>query len=186
MQDVLYLERVEQAETLLKAKRIELLRRLAEPRSCSELGSELGEPPQKVYYHVKKLEAAGLVERVSERRVRALTEGIYQARARSYWLSPDLVGRLGGGGRRATDELSLGYLLDLAEEIQADVARLATSQGDTPSLGLSGEVRLAPARREAFLRDVRAAFEDVLRRHGGRAGERFRVALTCYPKGELP
>jgi hypothetical protein len=34
---------------------------------------------------VKKLEAAGLVERVRERQVRGIVEGIYRARARSYW-----------------------------------------------------------------------------------------------------
>ena len=32
--------------------------------------------------------AAGLVERVAERRVRAIAEGVYQAAARSYWLLP--------------------------------------------------------------------------------------------------
>jgi DNA-binding transcriptional ArsR family regulator len=182
MQDVVYLDRLEQAETLLKPKRVELLRRLAEPRSCTELGAELGDAPQKVYYHVKKLEAAGLVDRVGERRVRAITEGIYQARARSYWLSPQLVGRI-GGSRRAGGELSLGFLLDLAEEIQADVARLADGETEVPSLGLSAEVRITPERREAFLCELRTTFEDLLTRYGGRDGESFRVALTCYPKG---
>ena len=94
MDDVLLLNRLDQAEALLKPKRVDLLRRLAQPRSCTELGRELGEPPQKVYYHLKKLEAAGLVDRVGERRVRAVMEGIYQARARSYWLSPELVGQI--------------------------------------------------------------------------------------------
>jgi DNA-binding transcriptional ArsR family regulator len=155
----------------------------AEPRSCTELGTELGEAPQKVYYHVKKLEAAGLVEKVGERRVRAITEGIYQARARSYWLSPALVGRLGGAGG-ARDELSLGFLLDLAEELQSDVAALAAADGDAPSLGLSGEIRLDPERRQAFLEDLRATFEQLLTTYGGRDGERFRLALACYPKGD--
>lgn len=183
VKDVLYLERLEQAETLLKPKRVELLRHLAEPRSCTELGNEMGQPPQKVYYHVKKLEAAGLVDRVGERRVRALAEGLYRARARSYWLSPELVGRI-GGSRRATDRLSLGFLLDLAEEVQSDVARLAAGGTDVPSLGLSGEIRLPADCREDFLRELRAVFEDVISRYGGSDGERFRLALACYPGGE--
>ena len=183
MDDVLLLNRLDQAEALLKPKRVDLLRRLAQPRSCTELGRELGEPPQKVYYHLKKLEAAGLVDRVGERRVRAVMEGIYQARARSYWLSPELVGQI-GGRRRATDDLSLGFLLNLTEEIQADVARLAQVEGDVPSLGLSGEIHLAPKRREDFLRELRSVFEELLERYGGREGERFRIALTCYPKGD--
>src|SRR5262245_31412071 len=119
MRDVMYLDRVGQAEALLKPLRVDVLRRLAEPRSCTQVAAELQQTPQKVYYHVKRLEEAGLVERVAQRRVRGIHEGIYQATARSYWLSPRLVGTL---GRRATDRLSLGYLLDLVEQVQADVA----------------------------------------------------------------
>jgi DNA-binding transcriptional ArsR family regulator len=186
MQDVLYLERVEQAEALLKPRRVDLLRRLAEERTCTELAAELGETPQQVYYHVKKLEGAGLVERVRERRVRGIVEGIYRARARSYWLSPRLVGDI-GGPRAARDRLSLGFLLDLAEQLGADVAALAErGHTDTPSLGLAGEVRLPPERRAAFLHDLQSTFEQLLERHGGGEGEPFALALACYPKGDQP
>jgi DNA-binding transcriptional ArsR family regulator len=184
MLPVLYLDRIDQAQTLLKPSRVALLRLLAEPRSCTELATELGETPQKVYYHVKKLESAGLVDRVDERRVRGIMEGVYRARARSYWLSPGLVGRV-GGRQSAADELSLGFLLDVAEELQSDVAALAVSDREVPSLGLSGEVRLRPESREAFLQELRATFEELLRRHGGSDGQAFRIALACYPKGDL-
>jgi DNA-binding transcriptional ArsR family regulator len=184
MDDVLYLERMEQAEALLKPRRVDLLRRMAEECTCTQLAGELGETPQRVYYHVKKLEAAGLVERVSERRVRGIVEGIYRARARSYWLSPRLVGEI-GGRRRAGDALSLGYLLELVEQLGADVAALA-QRGETgvPSLGLTGEVRLPPERRAAFLHDLQSTFEALLTRHGAGEGEPFALALACYPKGD--
>jgi hypothetical protein len=45
MRDVLYLERIEQAEALLKPSRIEVLRRLAEPRSCTEVAVVLALTP---------------------------------------------------------------------------------------------------------------------------------------------
>ncbi|MFC7479393.1 ArsR/SmtB family transcription factor [Luedemannella flava] len=95
MRDVVYLDRIEQAEALLKPQRIDVLRQLAEPRSCTEVSVELDQTPQRVYYHVKRLLEAGLVRQVAERRVRGITEGIYQAAGRSYWLSPSLVGRIG-------------------------------------------------------------------------------------------
>ncbi|GAB3967358.1 ArsR/SmtB family transcription factor [Plantactinospora veratri] len=88
MRDVMYLEQIEQAETLLKPQRIEVLRQLAEPHTCTEVAAQLGQTPQRVYYHVKRLVDAGLVDQVSERKVRGISEGIYQASARSYWLSP--------------------------------------------------------------------------------------------------
>ncbi|WP_460491780.1 ArsR/SmtB family transcription factor [Dactylosporangium cerinum] len=88
IQDLLYLERVEQAETLLKPHRIEVLRQLAEPRSCTEVAARLDQTQQRVYYHVKRLVEHGIVTQVAERRVRGINEGVYQATARAYWLSP--------------------------------------------------------------------------------------------------
>ena len=192
MQDLLYLERVEQAETLLKPQRIEVLRQLAEPRSCTEVAARLDQTQQRVYYHVKRLVEQGLVTQVAERRVRGINEGIYQASARAYWLSPRLVGRI--GGRQQRDEASLGYLLDLMEDVQSDVAALHTraalrvarpepdgDEPDLPSLGVSGEIRVRPDRRPEFLADLRTALQDLFTRYGGAEGDAFRLAVACYP-----
>ncbi|GAA5058836.1 DNA-binding transcriptional ArsR family regulator [Thermocatellispora tengchongensis] len=182
MRDVLYLERIEQAEALLKPQRIEVLRELAEPRTCTEVAGRLGQTPQRVYYHVKRLVEAGLVAQVSERKVRGIHEGIYQAAARSYWLSPRLVGRV--GLRKAQDELSLGYLLDLMEEVQADIAGLDRARPELPSIGVSGEIRVPPELRRQFLDDLRTALQELFTRYGGDEGDAFKLAVACYPKGE--
>jgi DNA-binding transcriptional ArsR family regulator len=182
MRDVLYLEEIEHAETLLKPQRIEVLRLLAEPRTCTDVGARLGQSPQRVYYHVKRLVSAGLVDRVSERRVRGIQEGIYQASARSYWLSPRLVGRI--GGPRAQDELSLGYLLDLMEEVQADIGALDRTAPELPSVGVSGEIRVPAERRQEFLDDLQSTLQDLFTRHGGAEGDAFKIAVACYPKGD--
>ena len=162
MQDVLYVEAASQAGALLHPLRIEVLKKLAEPKSCPELARELDETTQKVYYHVKILETAGLVEKVEERRVRGIMEGLYRARAKSYWLSPSLAGKAGGAAR-ARDHLSLGFLLSLAEEIHEDVARLGerTGEGETvPSLGLSLSIELAGNQSRArFLEELKETFQ---------------------------
>ncbi|MFF3444279.1 helix-turn-helix domain-containing protein [Streptosporangium sp. NPDC002721] len=182
MRDVLYLEQIEQAEALLKPQRIEVLRQLAEPRSCTEVAALLDQTPQRVYYHVKRLVEAGLVTQVTERRVRGIHEGVYQASARSYWLSPRLVGRI---GLRATrDELSLGYLLDLMEEVQADIGALDRTAPELPSVGVSGEIRVPPERRQEFLNDLQTALQDLFTRYGGAEGDAFKLAVACYPKGD--
>ncbi|MFG1882763.1 hypothetical protein [Micromonospora sp. NPDC049102] len=115
------------------------------------------------------------------RKVRGITEGIYQAAARSYWLSPRLVGRI--GLRRARDELSLGYLLDLMEEVQADVAALDRTAPELPSIGVSGEIRVPAERRQEFLHDLQTALQDLFTRYGGSEGDAFKLAVACYPKG---
>ncbi|GIH03989.1 hypothetical protein Rhe02_20560 [Rhizocola hellebori] len=194
MSDLMYLERVEQAEALLKPQRIEVLRQLAEPASCTELATRLDQTQQRVYYHVKRLVEHGLATQVAERRVRGINEGVYQASARAYWLSPRLVGRI--GQRQQRDEASLGYLLDLMEEVQSDVAvlhrqaaqkasRRATrrhaDEPDLPSLGVSGEIRVRPERRAEFMADLKAALQDLFTRYGGAEGDAFKLAVACYP-----
>jgi DNA-binding transcriptional ArsR family regulator len=183
IRDVLYLEQLDQAEALFKPQRIEVLRRLAEPHTCGEVAEQLGQTPQRVYYHVKRLVEAGLVTKVDERKVRGIHEGVYQATARSYWLSPRLVGRI-GGLRRAQDELSLGYLLDLMEEVQADVAALDRTAPELPSIGVSGEIRVPPDRRQEFFRDLQSTLQDLFSRYGGAEGDAFKLAVACYPKGD--
>lgn len=192
MTDLLYLERVEQAETLLKPQRIEVLRQLAEPRSCTEVAARLDQTQQRVYYHVKRLVEHGIVTQVAERRVRGINEGVYQATARAYWVSPRLVGRI--GQRQQRDEASLGYLLDLMEEVQSDVAALHAQaarriagrepdvdESDLPSLGVSGEIRVRPDRRPEFMADLKAALRDLFTRYGGADGDAFKLAVACYP-----
>jgi len=181
MRDVLYLEQIEQAETLLKPQRIEVLRQLAEPHTCTEVATQLGQTPQRVYYHVKRLVEAGLVDQVSERKVRGIHEGIYQASARSYWLSPRLVGRL--GLRKTQDEMSLGYLLNLMEEVQADIAGLDRTAPELPSIGVSGEIRVPAEQRQQFLTDLQTALQDLFTRYGGAEGDAFKLAVACYPHG---
>jgi hypothetical protein len=44
MREVLLLEQIEQAEVLLKPQPIEMLRQLAEPRSCTEVAELLAKP----------------------------------------------------------------------------------------------------------------------------------------------
>src|SRR6266540_3926406 len=177
MRDVVYLDQIEQAEALLRPQRIEVLRQLAEPRSCTEVAVELDQTPQRVYYHVKRLLEAGV-----ERRVRGIHEGIYQAAGRSYWLSPRLVGRI--GLRQTRDRLSLGYLVDLMEDVQADVAALDLTRPDLPSIGVSGDIRVRPEQRKAFLDELQQTLQDLFTRYGGAEGDAFRLAVACYPKGD--
>lgn len=194
MQDVYYIEDVKQATALLKPLRIEVIRQLDRPRTCPDLAAVFGETPQKIYYHVKALEKAGLVEKVEERRVRGAVEGHYQARARSYWLAPQLVGQI-GGREKTRDQMSLRVLLDLAEDMHSDIGRLAhqaEAGQDVPSLSLSASIHLPDAsRRAAFLQEIQTVFQDLARKYGLPADDiditdeqGFRLVLVCYPKQE--
>ena len=182
MKDLLYVEGFEQAEALLKPQRVEVLRHLAEPSSCTEVGTKLEQTPQRVYYHVKRLVDAGLVQQVSERRVRGIIEGIYQASARSYWLSPHLIGTI--GGRRVRDELSLGYLIELVEDVQQDLATIDRMRPELPTLGVSGRIALPAANRKEFFDELRTTLQTLFTKYGGTEGDQFNLAIAVYPKQE--
>lgn len=198
MQEVLYIEDVDQAAALLKPQRIEMLKLMDQPRTCLELGKIFGETPQKINYHIKALQNAGLVEQVGERRVRGTVEGSYQARARSYWLASDLVGQIGGAAI-AQDQASLRHLLSLTEEMRDDIGHLAQQVGrEIQSLGLSLHVELDDvSRRAEFMADVQHMAQILAYKYGATAGDdnngdadgdaqpskpRFRLVLACYPK----
>lgn len=185
MQPVLLIHDMAQADVLMRPGRAELLRRLVEPRSCSQVAGDLGSTPQRVYYHVKALEGAGLATKVSETQVRGFREAAYQAVARSYWLSPRLV-RLSGGPAVARDRTSRSYLLNLAEELHIEVGRLGERLDEMPTVGLSAHVALAdPGKREEFLADLQRAIQQLATKYGGPASdEPYRLVLACYPQTE--
>jgi DNA-binding transcriptional ArsR family regulator len=191
MQDVCYIEDVAQAMALLKPIRLEILRRLGEPRSCDELAEVFEDSAQKIYYHVKALQEAGLVDKVSEKRVRGTVEGYYQAKARSYWLAPKLVGKV-GFPQQARDQASLRVLLQLAEDVIDDTAHLgsASEAGQSiPSLSLSAQIHLADANQRAqFLEELQSTFQSLALKYGVTADSdesaNFRLVLMCYPKTE--
>ncbi len=188
-QDILMVDSVDQAAAMMKPRRIAMLREMGEPCSCPELARTFGETPQKMYYHVKVLERAGLVERSGERLVHGITEGFYRARAESYWLSPGLVRRL-GGKQTVQDQTSLRMLAGHAEEMIEDVARLAerSASGEhVPSASLGVEIALPDVeRRGEFLEELRTTFEAIAKKYtsdgNAESGEVFRFTLACYPK----
>ena len=189
--DVMLLESAQPAVVMLKPLRIAMLRELAEPKSCPQLAATFNETPQKMYYHVKSMERAGLVERTGERDVNGIKEGFYQACAKSYWLSPRLVRGM-GGERAVRDQTSLAVLAGNAESQLEDVGRLSaqSSTGQhVPSLSLAVDIALpSVARRAEFLEALRTTFEALAREYSASSehntpdADSFRFTLSCYPK----
>jgi hypothetical protein len=70
------------------------------------------------------------------------------------------------------------------EEVQADIAALDRTAPELPSVGVSGEIRVAAERRQEFLDDLHSVLEDLFTRYGGAEGDAFKLAVACYPKGE--
>ena len=85
MHDVEVIESAAAAVAALDPVRARLLGELAVPASAAGLAARLGMARQLVNYHLRALEAHGLVELSEERRHGGLTERVLQASAASFY-----------------------------------------------------------------------------------------------------
>lgn len=188
MDDVAIIDTAEAATALLGPLRARVLAALTEPGSASSVAELLGAPRQKVNYHLRTLEAAGLVSFVAERPRRGLTERVFTASARSYVVSPAVLGPNAPDPRR-TDRLSSAYLLAVASRLLADVADLVrrADQARRPlaTLTLDTELRFASAAdRAAFTRELTETVHRLVATYhddGAPDGRWHRLVIAAHP-----
>jgi DNA-binding transcriptional ArsR family regulator len=169
--------------------RARLLAELAEPGSASTLAPRVGLARQKVNYHLRALEAHGLVEEVDQRRWGGLTERVLRATAASYVVSPAALGEAATDPERSADRLSARYLVALAARVVrevGDLARGAEKAGKRlPTLALDAEIRFrSAAERAAFTDDLAAAVTALASRYHDESapgGRRHRVIVAAHP-----
>ena len=170
--------------------RVQVLEALRQPASAADAARQVGHPRQNVNYHVKELERAGLVRRVGERRKGNFIEGLYQAVASTFVVSP----RAAWGDQRRIeamrDQFSLERLVHLGERLERDAAvlldRAAFDGEQIASVAVEADVHFASERdRAAFLEEYLEAVGPLFRKYGRRGGAPYRVALAAYPDPEV-
>ncbi|WP_328608332.1 helix-turn-helix domain-containing protein [Amycolatopsis sp. NBC_00345] len=189
MRDVEVIEDPAAAATALDPVRARLLAALTEPASAAALAARLGLSRQKVHYHLRALEAHGLVVPAGTRQWGGLTERLFTATAASYLVSP---AALGEAGRRAIkpDQLSSAYQLAVAGRTVREVAGLArrAARAEQPlaTLTLDTEIAFGSARdRAAFTDELTALVAGLVSRYHDEAapGARtHRLVVTAHPK----
>lgn len=177
------------------ALRLKILAALIEPDSATGVARRMNLPRQTVNYHVRELARARFLARAGRRRKRHLFEQCYVATARSYVLSPDLLGKLTADPAQVADTLSAKHLLGLASKMQSELARgvdLAAGAGQRPaSLSINSELCFSsPEQRAAFTEEVQRAILEAVARHSSpfarpdgtlAEGRAFRLVVACYP-----
>jgi DNA-binding transcriptional ArsR family regulator len=181
------------ATTLLHPLRLQILESLGEPESASGLARRLLLAPQKVNYHLRKLERARFVKCVGQRHLGSKTERRYVKTALSYVLSPELLGSL-GIRKGAEDCRGLTQLVAMLAAAQAQIAGIIreTTENTEPG-GESTSIDLCFSHSEQhaqFIEDVRDAVAAAAARHSlpyrepnGRDSDspRYRLMLASYP-----
>ena len=180
------------AAHLMDPLRVSLLEKLAEPGSASTLARDLGLPRQRLNYHLRELEKAGLVELVEERRKGNCVERLVKATARSYLISPEVLGALGQTPAEQQDRFSASYLMAAAGRLLSDLsetaAKAAASRKRVATLTLETDIRFASAdARAAFAEELSAAVAKLAAKYhdektpGGRTSHLFVGAYPARP-----
>jgi DNA-binding transcriptional ArsR family regulator len=170
-----------------------ILERLREPASAVVVAGELGLPRQRVNYHLRALESAGLLELVETRARRGCTERVLRTSAGAFIVDPQVMAPAptpASRARRAAarqDRFAAETLVDAVSGVVRDVSRMqarASAQGQRLlTCAIETEVRLASpadfARLSAVLATLVArAVADVGVAEGGRS---YRVVVGAHP-----
>ena len=178
-----------QAAILMDPLRLRILERLAEPESASGLARQFGLPRQKVNYHLRELEKAGLVELVEERRKGNCVERMVRATAVSYVIDPAALGKLAADPSRVRDRFSSAYLVAVAARAIRELATLragAEKAGKKlATMTLETELRFAHAAdRHAFAEELAHAVARLTAKYQDEKSpgdRRFRPLVCAYP-----
>jgi DNA-binding transcriptional ArsR family regulator len=189
MLDIAVIEDPAAAEVSLDPIRARLLAELSEPGSATMLAAKVGLPRQKVNYHLKTLEAHGLVEMIEERRKGNVNERIMRATAASYVISPTALASVEPDPARSPDQLSAGWLLAVAARLVRDVGALITGAAQArkrvATFAIDGEVRFASAvDRAAFAGELAGAVTALVSKYHDESAEHgrdHRIIVAVHP-----
>ena len=193
MLDIQVIDDPAAATVALEPVRSRLLSELAEPASAATLATRVGLTRQKINYHLRALEAHGLVRLAQERKWGGLTERLLVATAASYVVSPNALGPA-ADSHREIDRLSANYLVALGARVVrevGDLGRRAKKAGKRlATLAVDTEVRFRSATdRAAFTSELTDAIAKLVAKYhdasapGGRA-HRLVVVAHALPKSD--
>jgi predicted transcriptional regulator len=178
----------EKARAALSPIRREILQRLREPGSAVSLAEALGVSRQKVAYHLRALETAGLIRLVETRPRRGCTEHVFVATADVFVIDPSVMGEPERAAVDTQDRFAAEHLVRVAGSMVRDVARMreaAESEG-TRLLTLTLESELAfatPRDFDRFTEELTEAIAEIARRHSTsrKSARRYRLVAAAHP-----
>ena len=170
MLDIHVIDDAAAATVALGPVRSRLLAELAAPASAATLAARVGLPRQKVNYHLRTLEAHGLVQLAAKRKWGGLTERLLVATAASYVVSPSAMGPVAADPNRDIDRLSASYLIALGARVireVGDLVRRATAADKRlATLAVDTEVRFrSPTDRAAFSHELTATITKLVAKY---------------------
>jgi DNA-binding transcriptional ArsR family regulator len=188
--DVRVLADAAAVEAALDPVRSAILEALTEPGSATTVAAALGSTRQKVNYHLKALEAHGLVELTERRTWGGITERFVRRTARRLVVAPDVLQRTAGDPDEVADHLSAAYLIAVNARAVSEVGAIvgSTPAGTRlPTLTVDSVIGFrSPEDRAAFAADLQSAVAALAARYHHDDGRPHRLTISSYPRPEEP
>lgn len=175
------------ARVALSPLRRELLGLLRTPTSAAGLAETLAMPRQKIGYHLRLLEKAGLIAAVETRRRRGFTETLFEARSEALLIDPMILAPADPDTVDKQDRFAADHLVRTAAGIVRDVSRMREAAADEGSRLLTftveADVAFArPADIEAFAARLSEALATIAADFAPAGeGRSYRVTVAGHP-----
>jgi DNA-binding transcriptional ArsR family regulator len=188
--DVRVLADAAAVEVALDPNRAAILDALTEPGSAATVAAAVGSTRQKVNYHLRALEAHGLVELADERRWGGITERFVRRSARRLVVAPDVLQGTAIDPTEFADRLSAAYLIAVNARTVSEVGAIADTAGTAtrvPTLTVDTVIGFrSPEDRAAFASDLQSAIAALVARYHHDDGRPHRLTVSSYPRPEEP
>jgi len=186
--DVHVLEDPAAVEAALDPIRASILDALTEPGSATTVAAAVGLTRQKVNYHLKTLEAHGLVEPAETRAWGGITERFVRRSARHLVVSPDVVQSAAIDPNEVADHLSAAYMIAVNARTVSEagaIARDATVGVRLPTLTIDTVIGFgSPKDRAAFSAELQSAVATLIAKYHHDDGRPHRLTVSSYPRPE--
>ena len=188
MDDTRVLSEAAAVEVALHPIRASILDALDEPGSATTIAAAVGLTRQKVNYHLKALQAHGLVEPAEERAWGGITERFVRRSARRLVVSPDVLQTAAIDPGEVADQLSVDYLIAANARAVSELGAITAGVEPgtrVPTLTVDTVVGFAsPSDRAAFAADLQSAVTALVARYHHDDGRPHRLTVSSYPRPE--
>ena len=175
------------ARLALSPLRRRLLTRLRTPASAAALSEEFDMPRQKIGYHLRMLEKAGLLAEAGSRRRRGFTERMLETRSDALIVDPMILSPADPDAAGKQDRFAAGHLVRTAAGIVRDVSRMraAAEAEGSRLLTFTVEADIAfamPADIERFTARLAEALAGIAADFAPTGeGRAYRVTIAGHP-----
>jgi DNA-binding transcriptional ArsR family regulator len=186
VEDVRVLADAAVVEAALAPIRVAILEALTEPKSATTIAASVGLTRQMVNYHLKALEAHGLVELAETRAWGGITERLMCRSARRLVVAPEVLEPAAIDPDAVADRLSAAYLIAVNARTVSEVGALTNDAGEgtrLPTITVDTVIGFAsPEDRAAFAADLQRAVAALVSRYHHDDGRRHRLTVSSYPQ----